>query len=258
VSERATDWSNPRSVAAWYLRESRRLHRARGDASGVTSRKDNNRVFDLVVFLRQMARRIALQYEDACPHCERRKTRRRSRLSGSARATLAALLLALTSPLAAQGSESAGIEPATVSTGELSLRVSTRNSFAVTHQGRAEDNTGPVEQSPDVLAEPDPPRLTDYLAPAAWCPLRRGDPEPGAFGCDGGIAANLVDRSWERFTLVGVAFVGAETVGAGIAGCRGRLCAGLGVAARRNDFGIDLDTAAPVVGATFSLGGLRE
>jgi hypothetical protein len=122
----------------------------------------------------------------------------------------------------------------------------------------AAQEAGPVEQSPDVLAESEPPRLTDYLAPAAWCPLRRGDPEPGAFGCDGGIAANLVDHSWERFTLAGVAFVGAETVGAGIAGCRGRLCVGAGVAATRDDFGIDLDSAAPVIGATFSLGGLRE
>jgi hypothetical protein len=190
------------------------------------------------------------------------------------------LLLALASPLAAQedvpmewdaagdgngqtdmSREVAGIEPATVSTGELFAEsVSTRNLFAVTHQGRAEDNTGPVEQSPDVLAESElpAPSLADYIAPAAWCPLRSGS-DPADFGCDGGLAFSLIDRSiGERYTAVGVAFVGAETVGLGMAWCRGRLCAGAGVAATRDDFGVDLDSASPVIGATFSLGGLRE
>jgi len=114
--------------------------------------------------------------------------------------------------------------------------------------------------SPLAAQEPEPPApsLADYISPAAWCPLRSGS-EPSGFGCDGGLAFSLIDRSiGERYTAVGVAFVGAETVGLGVAWCRGRLCAGAGVAATRDDFGIELDSASPVIGATFSLGGLRE
>jgi hypothetical protein len=114
--------------------------------------------------------------------------------------------------------------------------------------------------SPLAAQEPEPPApsLADYIAPAAWCPLRSGS-EPDGFGCDGGLAVSLIDRSiGEHYTAVGVAFVGAETVGLGVAWCRGRLCAGAGVAATRDDFGIGLDSASPVIGATFSLGGLRE
>jgi hypothetical protein len=103
------------------------------------------------------------------------------------------------------------------------------------------------------------PTIADYIAPSAWCPLRSGESEPDAFGCDGGIAVSLVSREIsDDYTAAGVAFVGSETVGAGVAWCRWRWCVGVGVAAVRDDFGISLDTAAPVIGATFSLGGLRE
>jgi hypothetical protein len=111
-----------------------------------------------------------------------------------------------------------------------------------------------------VLAEGEPTRLTDYLYAAGWCPAHSGPDDP-AFGCDGGLAVDLYSRPiGERYGAGLVAFVGAETVGAGVAWCRrgARLCVGVGVAAARDDFGIRTDTLAPVIGATFSLSGLRE
>lgn len=114
------------------------------------------------------------------------------------------------------------------------------------------DTAGAVEVPP-----PSPRPLTDYIAPAGWCPLRSGD-EADDFGCDAGLAVSMIERSWRDYSAAGVAFVGSETVGVGAAWCRSRLCVGAGVAVARSDFGLDLDTAAPVVGATFSIGGLRE
>lgn len=72
---RDPDWGNPRSVAAWWLWQSRRLHEAHAEGSPVTSREDNNRIFEFAAFLRGMAGRIALRYEERCPHCERRRQR---------------------------------------------------------------------------------------------------------------------------------------------------------------------------------------
>lgn len=116
----------------------------------------------------------------------------------------------------------------------------------------------PVEEPAEVEPADRPFALADYIAPSAWCPLR-DDSEPDAFGCDAGLAVSL--RSWragEGYGVEAVVFVGAETVGAGVAYCRGRLCVGVGVGAVRDEFGIDTGSAAPVVGATFSVGGLRE
>lgn len=116
----------------------------------------------------------------------------------------------------------------------------------------------PVEEpaeEPDA-AEPEPAAIGPYLSAAGWCSLRSGEAAEDAPGCEAGIAAALYSRRLgeSEYHVSAVAIIGESSVGAGVAWCRGRTCAGVGVVAVRDDAGIDTSTLAPAVGATWRPG----
>lgn len=90
------------------------------------------------------------------------------------------------------------------------------------------------------------PKAAPVFAAGFWCPLVRGGDEPQP--CDGGMAAGL---RWRR--IAGVALVGKETVGVGIAfRIAPKVGVGVGYVYRwALDGGVDTRTGSLVVGATF-------
>lgn len=117
----------------------------------------------------------------------------------------------------------------------------------------------PVEEPAEEPAEepeavePTPAEIGPYLSAAGWCSLRSGDDAEDVPGCEAGIAAGLYSKRLGHgdYSVSAVAIIGESSVGAGVAWCRGKTCAGVGVVAARDDAGIDTSTLAPAVGATW-------
>lgn len=113
----------------------------------------------------------------------------------------------------------------------------------------------PAEEPEAVEPTPEPElaAIGPYLSAAGWCSLRSGDDAEDVPGCEAGIAAGLYSKRLNRgdYSVSAVAIIGESSVGAGVAWCRGKTCAGVGVVAVRDDAGINTSTLAPAVGATW-------